>query len=59
MNDREFLIWIHARLQYISCKPPFCNYMGRLRGIIKNTDENATSAPFGNSIKDVVEYSLK
>jgi hypothetical protein len=34
MKDREFLVWIHERLQYQHKESPFVDYMHKLRSVI-------------------------
>ncbi len=45
MKDREFLTWIHARLVR-NGDSPSCDFMHRLRGIVKATPPDAESKPF-------------
>ncbi len=39
MRDREFLTWIHERLQHVHGEPHEVDYMGKLRSIIMATPE--------------------
>lgn len=34
MNDRDFLCWIHERLEHVHGESPLVDYMHRLRAII-------------------------
>ena len=34
MRDREFLIWMHERLEHVHKEPPLFDYMHKLRAII-------------------------
>ena len=43
MDDREFLMWIHERLEYVHDENSLMDYMRRLRGIIKTTQPEITS----------------
>ena len=43
MDDRDFLMWIHERLEYIHDENSLVDYMRRLRGIIKTTRPEITS----------------
>lgn len=43
MRDRDFLIWIHERLENVHGESPIVDYMHKLRGIIKNTPPNNSS----------------
>jgi hypothetical protein len=51
MKDRDFLIWIHERLELVHGENPHVDYMHKLRAIIFRTPlEQLTpnSAPFNN-----------
>jgi len=51
MKDRDFLIWIHERLQLVHGENPHVDYMHKLRAIIFRTpleQSTPTSAPFNN-----------
>lgn len=37
MNDKEFLQWIHDRLEHVHKENPLVDYMWKLRAIIKAT----------------------
>lgn len=39
MKDRDFLIWLHARLTDVHNESPTCDYMHKLRAIIRATPE--------------------
>ncbi len=39
MLDREFLIWIHERLEHVHGENPMNDYMHKLRAVIKGTDK--------------------
>jgi hypothetical protein len=43
MTDKEFLCWIHERLEHKHRESPLADYMHRLRGIIANTREDQVS----------------
>lgn len=43
MNNRDFLMWIHERLEHIHKENPMYDYMRRLRSIILNADINQKS----------------
>lgn len=45
MKDREFLIWLHERLEYIHGESPLVDYMRKLRGIIMSVQPDQESAP--------------
>ena len=52
MTDREFLIWIHERLEYVHKENPHMDYMHRLRNIIVTIDpdkETLGTAAMNNS----------
>ena len=40
MKDRDFLIWIHERLEHVHGENPLVDYMHKLRAIIYATDED-------------------
>ena len=40
MKDREFLMWIHARLTEVHKESPIVDYMHKLRAIIESTDKD-------------------
>lgn len=44
MTDREFLIWLHARLVKKYGENPLNDYMHRLRRIIKELPKNQKSS---------------
>ncbi len=43
MKDKDFLIWIHDRLEHKYKESPKLDYMYRLRSIIDNTHEDQVS----------------
>lgn len=55
MNDREFLIWIHEKLEDVHGEKPTLDYMHKLRAIIKNTPKNKVTPNIStfNSIDDL------
>lgn len=55
MKDKEFLIWIHERLEYVYGESPVVDYMHKLRAIIKATpaDRITPNINTGNSLKDI------
>ena len=56
MKDREFLCWIHERLQYQYKESDCADFMHKLRAIIKNTDKNKVSivCGTGNSLEELL-----
>lgn len=40
MSDREFLIWLHERLEHVHGESPLMDYMHKLRNVIMNTPHN-------------------
>lgn len=40
MQDREFLMWLHERLQHVHHESPIVDYMHKLRAIIRATPKN-------------------
>lgn len=55
MKDRDFLIWIHERLEHVHNENRFVDYMHKLRAVILNTPENQESRNVicSNSIKEI------
>lgn len=47
MKDREFLTWIHARLQDHHVENPHMDFMHKLRAIILATPKEQTSPQVG------------
>jgi hypothetical protein len=56
MRDKQFLAWLHERLQYVHKEDPHFDYMHKLRAIIKNTpdDQTTPNVASGNSLEDVI-----
>lgn len=55
MLDREYLIWIHERLEYVYHENPLSDYMHKLRGIILRIPKNQESQPSCNSLEQLKE----
>lgn len=55
MKDREFLMWIHERLENIHGENACFDYMHKLRAIIKATPEDhlTPNIETGNSLDDL------
>jgi hypothetical protein len=47
MTDREFLAWIHARLQHVHYENPHTDYMHTLRAIVLATPPGKRSTESG------------
>lgn len=47
MNDKLFLIWIHARLEKIYGEDPLKDYMHKLRAIINATPDDRITPNMG------------
>jgi hypothetical protein len=43
MKDREFLMWLHERLEHVHGESPVLDYMHKLRAIIKATPGDRTT----------------
>ena len=43
MFDREFLIWLHDRLEFVHGEAPMKDYMHKLRAIIRDTPKKRIS----------------
>ncbi len=39
MKDREYLMWLHERLEHVHGESPLVDYMHKLRAIIRATHE--------------------
>ena len=57
MDDREFLIWLHARLTEKHGESGCADYMHRLRAIIKRTPKNQQTPNCGtwNSLEAMLK----
>lgn len=44
MKDKEFLIWLHERMEHVHNESPLMDYMHKLRAIIKATPEGRVTA---------------
>ena len=57
MKDREFLMWIHERLEHVHNEDPCVDYMHKLRNIIKDTPENKRTLNIAgyNSLEDLIK----
>ena len=49
MKDRDFLKWIHERLEHVHHESPLMDYMHKLRAIIATTDPEKESLNTGMS----------
>jgi len=58
MNDREFLMWIHERLELVYGEDRYVDYMHRLRDIIENTPRRKHSKSRGvsNSLAELRQF---
>lgn len=57
MTDREFLIWLHERLEYVHKEDSLYDYMHRLRAIIKNTPKDKITPTCGiSSLAELKEH---
>ena len=61
MKDREFLIWLHERLQYVHKESPLVDYMHKLRAIIHDTpaDRESINDGRGENGLDELREALK
>ena len=55
MKDRDFLKWIHERLEHVHKENPLMDYMHKLRAIIAITDPDQETLNIGmsNSLAEV------
>jgi len=49
MKDREFLMWLHARLTGVHNEDPLIDYMHKLRAIIANTPKDLLTPNVGST----------
>jgi hypothetical protein len=49
MPDRDFLIWIHERLEHVHGENPMSDYMHKLRAVIKGIDKKQLSPNVASS----------
>lgn len=49
MKDRDFLKWIHERLEHVHHESPLMDYMHKLRAIIATTDPEQETLNIGMS----------
>ena len=61
MKDRDFLIWLHERLEHVHKENSMVDYMHKLRAIIKATpeDKETLNIGSGNSLEDLKETPCK
>jgi hypothetical protein len=55
MKDREYLMWLHARLEHIHRESPNFDYMRKLRSIIYNTSDQTDTHNEGWCTNDIKE----
>jgi len=57
MKDREFLIWLHGRLECVHKENAHFDYMHKLRAIIKNMDKDQLTPNMGgcNSMEELLK----
>lgn len=57
MKDKEFLKWLHARLEHVHGENPLVDYMHKLRAIIHATDDCQSSPNTAtyNALEDMEE----
>lgn len=55
MKDREFLMWLHERLEHVHGENDLLDYMHRLRAIIRATPEEQETMFCGscNSLEEL------
>ena len=56
MTDREFLMWLHERLEHVHQESPMTDYMRRFRAIIASTPKASKAPNMGegrNSLGDL------
>jgi hypothetical protein len=55
MNDREYLTWLHERLEHVHGESPLYDYMHKLRAIIQATPEDRETPNCGTGNRLEVE----
>ena len=57
MLDRDFLIWLHERLERVHGENHMNDYMHKLRAVIKGTDKKQLSPNVANSnsLQEIVD----
>lgn len=60
MNDREFLMWLHERLERVHGERPTVDYMHKLRAIIKATpaEQLTPNRGTGNSLEELRDMEV-
>ena len=60
MTDREFLMWLHERLEYIHKTDPLMDYMHKLRAIIRviPKDQRTPNCCASNSLEELKKSLL-
>lgn len=60
MNDREFLMWIHERLEHVHGEDRLVDYMHKLRAIIASTPVDIITPNIikANSLGSLKEYLI-
>lgn len=58
-SDRDFLMWIHERLEYVHGEKELYGYMHRLRRIIAGTPATALSKGFSHNSLEDLQKALK
>jgi len=57
MTDKQFLIWIHERLEHVHGEKPIVDYMHKLRAIINSIDSDKVTPNLSssNSIEELMK----
>ena len=60
VEDREFLMWLHFRLEHVHGESSCVDYMHKLRAIIKGTpkDKRTPNVGTGNSLNELKQVLL-
>lgn len=61
MDDREFLAWIHERMEFVNGESPLMDYMHKLRAIVLATPKGQRTFDMGsgNNSADMRELMQK
>lgn len=59
MKDRDFLMWIHARLEKVHGDDPLVDYMHKLRCVIHSMDADHETPNDGRGCNSLEELRAK
>ena len=59
MSDRDFLMWIHERLEHVHGEKPIVDYMHKLRCIIHSMDADTVTHNDGRGCNGLEELKAR